>query len=464
MNGGYTLMSPSNVATLDGDGRVPTGQLPPLVQPSYRRPRWRDSTTYRENFQTGHGWTANGSGVTASDMNDTTSFVRGTQSVTVTSDGVLGHAAGVRKTSIAGLSAIDMTDKMFRLVVRVETNAVNLANLNVFLGTSGFTNYFKWVINPVTDADQYFTEDQWVTATFGWNDVNSVSGSMTYTNGVPNTLTGFTDMQVQVADDGTGTTVQLRVQSVEIIDSTTTTFPKGVVSLTFDDTWDSQFTAARPAMDVYGYRGTMYTIADLVGTASHCTLDQLRRMQDQSGWEIAGHAFTAANHNTRLTNLTAAQVDADVAAMKRWLLQNRFDGDSFAYPGGEFSYTTDLVWVEDIAARYFSHARSILGQALRSIETFPPPMPWRMRSCSAISGLNSSNGWTQPTGIVAAGGVLDRLAAGGGWWIATFHEITSGAAANTGQCSAADFASILSGINSRGIAVLPVSDVMRHYG
>lgn len=456
-------MVTKRLPTLDSSDRVPAALLPPIVQPSYRRPRWRDATVYRETFQTGHGWTANGSGVAASNMNDTSSFVRGTQSVTVTSDGVLGHTAGVRKTSIAGLSALDLTDKMFRLVVRVETNAVNLANLNFFIGTAGFTNYFKFVINPTTSADEYFTEDQWVTATFGWHDVNSVSGSMTYTNGVPNTMTGFTDIQVQVADDGSSNQVQLRVQAVEIVDSTTTTFPKGVVSITFDDTWDSQWSNARPAMDVYGHRGTMYTIVDLVGTASHVTLDQLQRMQDQSGWEIAGHAYTAAVHNTRLTNLNAAQVDADLGQLKRWLLQNRFDGDGFAYPGGEFGYTLDSVWVEDIAARYFSHARSILGQALRSIETFPPSMPWRMRSCSAISSLNASNGWTQPAGIVAAGGVLDRIAATGGWWIATFHEITSGAAANTGQCSAADFQSILAGINSRGITVLPVTDVLRHY-
>lgn len=457
-------MATKRVPVLDGSDLVPTLLLPPLVQPSYRRPRWRDTAVYRETFQTGHGWTANGSGVAASDMNDTSSFVRGTQSVTVTSDGVLGHTAGVRKTSISGLSALDLTDKMFRLVVKVESNAVNLANLNFFIGTSGFTNYYKFVINPVTSDDLYFTEGQWVTATFGWCDLNSTSGSLTATNGIPNTFTGFTDLQVQVADDGSGNGVQLRVQAVEIVDSTTTTFPKGVVSLTFDDTWGSQWDNARPAMDTYGYRGTMYTIVDLVGTASHCTLDQLQRLQDQSGWEIAGHAFTASHHNTRLTNLTAAEVDADLGATKRWLIQNRFWGDGYAYPGGEFGYTTDNVWVEDIAGRYFSHARSILGQASRSIETFPAPMPHRMRSCSAISGLNASNGWTNPTGIAGTGGVLDRIAATGGWWIATFHEIVTGSPANSGQCSATDFATILAGINSRGITVLPVSDVMRHYG
>jgi peptidoglycan/xylan/chitin deacetylase (PgdA/CDA1 family) len=448
--------------TLTGQLYAANGTRLPLVQPSYRRPRWRDATYFRENFQAGHGWVANGTGVASSNLNDTTAFVRGTQSVSITSVGTVGQPAGIRKTSIAGLSTMNLADKMFRLVIRVESGATHLSNLNFFIGTSGFANYYKFVVNPVTSTDQYASQGDWVVLTFGWNDLNSSSGSYTATNGIPNSLTGFTDMQIQVADDGSP--VQLRIQALEIVDGTTTTFPKGVVSITFDDSWASQWSNARPVMDTYGYRGTMYTIVQNVGSSgTYVTLSQLKQLQNQSGWGIAGHAYTSATHSTRLPNLTAAQVDQDTADLKIWLLQNGFDGDSYAYPGGEMRTTTDGASVEEIVSRYFSSARSIFGQASRSIETFPPSMPWRMRSCSSISSLNAANGWTNPTGIVGAGGVLDRIAANGGWWIATFHEITSGAPANTAQCSLADFTSILSGISSRGIACLPVSDVMRHF-
>jgi hypothetical protein len=44
----------------------------------------------------------------------------------------------------------------------------------------------------------------------------------------------------------------------------------------------------------------------------------------------------------------------------------------------------------------------------------------------------------------------------------TFHEIVSGTAATTNQCSVTDFNSIMDGIAARGIKVLPVSDIYRY--
>lgn len=453
---------PKTGGTMTGPIILPGNFRLPLVQPSYRRPRWRDASGYFENFQIGHGWVTNGGGTAASNLNDTSVFVRGTQSVSITSSGA-GTGAAIRKTGITGLAALDLTDKMFRVVLRVESGLAALNNLNFFLGTSSLANNFKWVLNPTTNSSAFITQGQWVTVTFGWGDLNSATGTMSISNGVPSTRTGFTDMQIQATDLGAGTGVQLRVQSVEIIDATTTTFPKGVISVTFDDSWSSQWDLARPAMDTFGFRGTQYTIADSLGTPGHLTLDQLQRLQGQSGWEVGGHAYTSAAHTARLPTMTAAAVDQEIGSLKAWLLQNGFDGDSFAYPGGQFEQTSDGVWVEDICARYFSSNRSILAQPQKAVETFPAPMPHRLRAISGVSSLNNSNGLNNPAGIVAAGGILDKIVAGGGWLIMCFHLVTAGAPSVTTEIAAADFATIMQGIADRGIPVLPVSDVIRHY-
>jgi hypothetical protein len=44
--------------------------------------------------------------------------------------------------------------------------------------------------------------------------------------------------------------------------------------------------------------------------------------------------------------------------------------------------------------------------------------------------------------------------------ILTFHKLVTGSATLTTECSQADFQSIMDGIASRGIPVLPVGDVM----
>ena len=448
--------------TVTGPIVLPGGWRLPLVQPSWRRPRWRDVSGFRENFQTGHSWSTNGSGVASSNDNDTSAFCRGTQSAALTTTGTAA-TANLRRFANAGLASLDLADKMFRVVLRVDSGAARINNLSFFLGTSSLANNYKWIFNPTTASSLYITEGQWLTAAFGWHDINSAAGTFTFPSGVPNTLTGFTDMQIQVVDNGTGP-VTLRVQAIEIIDAGSTTFPTGVISITFDDSWASQWDLARPAMDAHGFRGTQYTIADLIGTSGRLTLDQLKRLQDQSGWEIGGHAYTSVAHTARLPTMTAADVDVELGQLKTWLLQSGLDGDSFAYPGGQFEQTTDGVWVEDIAARYFSSARSILGVPLKAIESFPPPMPHRMRAVSSISSLNAANGMNQPTGMLASGGILDKIAGNGGYLPMCFHQITAGAPTVTSEISAADFTALMQGIADRGIAVVPVSDVVRHYG
>jgi hypothetical protein len=44
-----------------------------------------------------------------------------------------------------------------------------------------------------------------------------------------------------------------------------------------------------------------------------------------------------------------------------------------------------------------------------------------------------------------------------------FHKITTGAATVSTECSQADFQTIMAGIASRGIPVVPASDVYRLY-
>ena len=66
------------------------------------------------------------------------------------------------------------------------------------------------------------------------------------------------------------------------------THPKNQVLLTFDDASDSVFNVAKPIMDRYGLRGTVYYCGSLAGTAGYLTIAQLKAL-DASGWDIANH-------------------------------------------------------------------------------------------------------------------------------------------------------------------------------
>lgn len=448
----YVSANGGTVAPVNVDQKARLDQAP--IAPSIRSV-WRDVSSIVTNMQAGHGWTA--SGAASSNLNDTVTFTRGTQSASITTNGT-GTAANLRR--LAG-TAVDLTGKALRLVLRVSD--LTLVNtLNFFVGTGSLANNFKWRFNSLTASSKIGKAGEWIVVTLQWSELNLAAGAFTISaTGAPSVTTGFTDLQIQVTDLTTGP-VTVWLQAVEIIDAATTQWPKGIVSVTFDDS-NSSANLARPKMDTLGYRGTQYTIADAIGTSNKLTLAELRSLQNMSGWEIAGHSYAGAAHTARYPTLTAAQVDDDLRNLRSWLVSNGFTGDSFAYPGGQYENTTDGVPVSDLVARYFSSGRTILSSTNVSthstIDAIPAAMPHRLRGMSSISSL--SVGTNNPTTLTAAGGMLDKVAVNGGWLGLVFHQIVTGVPTAATDCSQTDFNTIMDAIASRGIPVLPVSEVLR---
>ena len=421
---------------------------------------WRDASSIVTSMQAGHGWTTAGA-IGGFNLDDSAVFVRGSQSASITTNGA-GATAALHRF---GLPPIDLTGKALRLLLRV-SNYTQVNTLNFFLGTSGQANNFKWRFNAHTSSSQIGMAGDWVAVTLQWSEIDTVAGTYTLSpTGAPSTTRGFRDMQIQVSDKGTGP-VTLWLQAVEIIDSAVSTWPKGIISITFDDSSDSSRLAMKK-MDKLGFRGTQYTIADAIGTPGKLTLAELRSLQSRSGWEIAGHSYASSAHSTRYPNLTAQQVDDDARNLKAWLVSNGFRGESFAYPGGQYEKTVDGVPVDQLVARYFGSARTILSEVgvstRAAIDAIPAAMPYRMRGLSSVSSLSS--GPNKPSRLTAADGMLDKVASNGGWLNLVFHWIWSPMRPPIpAQITQTEFNKIMDAIAAREIPVIPVSDVVRRAG
>ena len=426
---------------------------PATLGPVTRRPAWRQAS-YSQIFATGHGWVTNGTGIGSSNLNDTSVFIKGTQSVTITT-AANGAQAAVRSTSVP---TQDLTGKALRITLKID-DVTHLNQLSVFVGSSSFTNNFNWTFHTHSASAQNIIQSgEWVTLTTSWSDVQTAAGSYTISStGVPSTTSGFTALQVAAFDDGVGA-VTMHLQSIEVIPATATTFPTGVVSVVFDDSFQNVYDNARPIMDALGYRGTLYTITDVIGVAGSLTLTELKNLQTISGWEIGGHAYTSAAHNAGYDTLTASQVADEMRLMRAWMVSNGFPVDSFAYPHGTFANTTDSVAIDQICSQYFSTGRSVISE---TAETFPPAMPYRMRAKTGIS--SSGGGGTLVSTITATGGALDRCQLDGSWYIINLHQVVNSGVSTSTQILTSDFSTLMSAISARGIPVLPVGDVMRNY-
>ncbi|GAA1306344.1 hypothetical protein Psi02_23740 [Planotetraspora silvatica] len=397
--------------------------------------------------------------VSSSNLDDSTDFVRGVQAVSWTSNG---SGKGAARLERFGGAPLDLTGKLIRLQLKVD-DVAHLSRLDFLVGTDRLANHYRWRFNATTRSSRLVQAGEWVFVTLSWAEVNAAAGAYEIgATGVPSVTSGFTDLRMQMSDDGTGQ-VTARLQSIEITDDVTALFPRGVVSITFDDGNESTYSMTRHKMAEHGFRGTQYVIADAVGAPGRVTLGQLHDLQDVYGWEVAGHAYAKVAHDARYPKLTAADVEADLRDMRKWLVANEFQGDSFAYPGGSFDATVDGTPAEQLVPGHFATGRTILsgvGTKMNILaETSPPALPFRLRALSSISSL--ATGQANPSTMLTAGGALDRCRRPGSWLILVFHRIVDHEPTATAQVTRGDFDVIMDGIAERGIEVLPVSEVIR---
>lgn len=402
---------------------------------SYRRPK---ATVIADLGTAGHGFTALGT-PSASNMNDTTDYVRGTQSASVTTAGG-GLVASIRRNSLA--APIDLTGKSVSLTIKV-TNVAQLKAISLYVGDSSLANNYVWTLfdgNPGQTLP--FAEGEWVRLTVD-------ASSWASTTGTPN-LAAITAISVGFQDKNGGASTGKITGHVNHIATLpkAAAYPNGVVSFTFDDGFASTATVAKPYLDKYGFSATAYVIADIVDTNPYyITTGQLRTMQEFSGWDIAAHAYTVANHNVAggFTSLSDSALDTELRLLREWLIARGFKGvDHFAYPQGLLSPAA-----EAIVQRYFASARTT---AQFPFENLPACNPLRLRAQS-----HSYPG----TLLTPAKAKVDLAFANKSWEIITLHDIVTTPSGSTYvQWDTSSFQLLVDYIASKGIAVENVGTVL----
>ncbi|HEX5996293.1 MAG TPA: hypothetical protein VFY84_14220, partial [Jiangellales bacterium] len=374
----------------------------------------------------------------------------------LTTDG----AGTLANLDASGLT-FDLVGRMLRLTLTVD-DPVHIGGLNFFTGIGGLTNHIKWrfaagfTLVPMAKPNERFT------VLLQFAEINTVGGTITLSaQGVPSTKSGFTDARLQVFDDGTRP-ITVILHKAEIVP---VAVPGAYASVVFDDSDASITSLAFPKMAALGFRGTDYVIPLSLGLGGKSTLADVQA-RAAAGWEIAGHSYDGNVHDARYTGSTSAVVKADLASLFGWLEANvshpgkRY---SFAYPGGEWSQTTDGHPIERLVRQAgFVSGRTTMGNVGVSthvqVANPRPPLPFRLHAMSAISSLSSGN--SNPATLTAAGGMLDKVAANGGWIILVFHKVVVGAPATGTEISQTDFDAIMDALAAKGLTVLPVREVV----
>lgn len=380
-----------------------------------------------EHTEAGHPFYMS-SGAGSWELNDTTDFAVGSQSLRITTNGA-GTAANLRADNIGPLN---LRDNDLQVWIKIDDWATN-AGMSLYLGTNTLNNYYRWSIDSPHEK-AYLIAGSWHLLTIPFASFNQVAGSPDRAN--------LTHMQLRGTDNSSGPLTFRLGPMYEIPKSRK--FPNGVVSFSFDDTLLSLYTHARRIMDKYGFGGTAYITPEIIGGTGTASMQQLRLMQDRSGWEIAGHSFTSQAHNDRFTSLTEAQLDTELANLAQWLKDNHFNGTSVAYPGGQYN---DLV--SEVTLRHFKAGRTIAP----FWETLPPGNPGAINT--AVYVLSGT------TTVEHMQAMVDQAWDEGYWLHICFHDVLPDAeVTQTTDYPTSGFDAICAYIAAKGIPMRTVADVL----
>lgn len=146
----------------------------------------------------------------------------------------------------------------------------------------------------------------------------------------------------------------LDTRSYQLSAITSSRLNEPLISIAFDDGWESIYEKARPLLKEYGFTSTQYVISEfsLNKTTEYMTQKQLKKMADE-GNEIGSHSLRHCD----LTGLSESDLAYDIENAKSSLEQSGFSAVSFAHPFGRYSEKT----TDELANKYTYIRSSDLG-------------------------------------------------------------------------------------------------------
>lgn len=399
--------------------------------------------------------TASG-GLTA--VQDTVNYDWGSQSIKCTTDG----AGGSGFLTLTPGSPVDLSNAC--LVIGLEIDSFTpYSDFQIRLSSDGFTSSnFDFCKPAYTGASQRWVEAglwELITISRGGPAGNMSPGQWAQNGTGLASYASVSSIRIKAVDNGGGNPVTFRIGFIGYF----TRPAQGLVSITFDDSRLTQYTVAKPVMDQYGIRGTIYNIGYNVQNAAslgsaYFNDAQLKQFQADSHWEMGAHAFTDATgvqaHTVGYDSLTSHDGEIDLLQLKTWLRQQQALGiDSFALPHGTWSLNASGTAranpdVLSLMAKYFNTCATTLAN---TIETYPPANRLKLRRYVATS-----------TDTAASLMAMVNAAITNKWWlILAFHNIVTTPASGT-DFATAQFQSFIQQVAQSGVATPTVGEVWRN--
>jgi peptidoglycan/xylan/chitin deacetylase (PgdA/CDA1 family) len=251
---------------------------------------------------------------------------------------------------------------------------------------------------------------------------------------------------VTLVSHGDGTT---RVRGYSLTDITKPgplRWDKPMVSITFDDGWQSVYDRALPLLNQHGFRSTQYVNASSIETPNFMTAAEVQQMHD-AGHEFAAHSYDHVD----LTSIGTDRLDEELRRSEEALAAAGLSTDNLAPPYGRSDPQVD--WY---ASKYYNIVRGT-DDGINTRQNLDP------HDLKVFYVTDE----TTPATLAEALAETSRM---NGWLILVYHQIATAESTGTQENTiAADrstitrdvFAAQLQLIDQSGIEVLPVTQAFK---
>ncbi|TDT85818.1 polysaccharide deacetylase [Arthrobacter sp. AG258] len=253
---------------------------------------------------------------------------------------------------------------------------------------------------------------------------------------------GAVTAMVTLISHGNGTTGVRDYSLMDITKPGPLRWNRPMVSITFDDGWQSVYDRALPLLDKHGFRSTQYVNPSSIETPDFVTAAEVQQMH-QAGHEIAAHSYEHAD----LTSLGTDRLDDELRKSEDALASAGLPTDDLAPPYGRSDPQVD--WY---ASKYFRIVRGT-DDGINTRQNIDP------HDLKVLYVTDE----TTPETLKDA---LAETARSNGWLILVYHQIAAADSSGTQEHTiAADRSTITSDvlanqlqlIGDSGLQVQPVA-------
>lgn len=241
-----------------------------------------------------------------------------------------------------------------------------------------------------------------------------------------------------------GKTVKINIKDLRTISDQ----QEARVLIIFDDGWSSVLDAAK-IMNKYGIKGNVGVITNSVDKKRYLTLNDLKTLQNNYGWNMVNHSNSHVNAVEEYYNKNRlSKYETDLLDSLGYLIENNINSapNWYLYPNGKTNED-----IKKITGRYYKMARATISGP----ETFPFSEPLEVR----VFGVYSDR--------ADVGDIKDALIDAKKYnhtLFLMFHKFTYGQPTSYTEFQLGEFQKVIEYIHELGLRTVTFSELDRENG